>query len=73
MDGEPITQRSSLAAAAHIYLRPEMWGASPAPVVARDMAPPGPVWRVSPPSFVDDCDATPPAVLMIGVVVADTL
>ena len=50
-----------------------MYLASPAPVLPRDAAPLGPVWTVSPPLLVADCDATPPAVLMIGVVVADAL
>ena len=43
------------------------------PAPSRTVALPGPVWTVSPPAFDDDCDATPPAVLMIGVVVADAL
>ena len=39
------------------------------PAPSRTVALPGPVWTVSPPAFDDDCDATPPAVLMIGVLV----
>jgi hypothetical protein len=44
-----------------------MYLTSPAP--SRTVALPGPVWTCSPPWFVADCDATPPAVLMIGVLV----
>ena len=40
-----------------------MYLALPAP--SRTVAVPGPWWTVSPPSFDDDCDATPPAVLIL--------
>ena len=48
-------------------MRPGMYLTLPAP--SRTVALPGPVWTCSPPWFVADCDATPPAVLMIGVLV----